>query len=105
MSLEIFQVDAFTNKIFGGNPAAICPLESWLEADLMQKIALENNLSETAFYVKKDEVYEIRWFTPTFEIDLCGHATLAAAFVIFEILKAEKKLIRFHSHKSGELAV
>ena len=105
MSLEIFQVDAFTNKIFGGNPAAICPLESWLEADLMQKIALENNLSDTAFYVKKDEVYEIRWFTPTFEIDLCGHATLAAAFVIFEILKAEKKLIRFHSHKSGELAV
>ena len=105
MSLEIFQVDAFTNKIFGGNPAAICPLESWLEADLMQKIALENNLSDTAFYVKKDEVYEIRWFTPTFEIDLCGHATLAAAFVIFEILKTEENLVRFHSYKSGELSV
>ena len=105
MSLEIFQVDAFTKKIFGGNPAAICPLENWLDGELMQKIALENNLSETAFYVKKGDVYEIRWFTPTFEIDLCGHATLAAAFVIFEILKAEEKLVKFHSHKSGALTV
>ncbi len=105
MKLEIYQVDAFTKKIFGGNPAAICPLESWLNAELMQKIALENNLSETAFFVKNVDVYEIRWFTPTFEIDLCGHATLASAFVIFEILQAEKSLVKFHSHKSGELTV
>lgn len=105
MKLDIYQVDAFTDKVFGGNPAAICPLEKWIDAELMQKIALENNLSETAFFVKKDDVYEIRWFTPTFEIDLCGHATLASAFVIFECLKAEKSLVKFHSPKSGALEV
>ena len=105
MKLEIYQVDAFTNKLFAGNPAAVCPLTEWIEEDLMQRIALENNLSETAFFVKKDDVYEIRWFTPTFEIDLCGHATLGSAFVIFEILKAEENLVRFHSHKSGALEV
>jgi PhzF family phenazine biosynthesis protein len=105
MKLDIYQVDAFTKKVFGGNPAAICPLEDRLEADLMQKIALENNLSETAFFVKKDDVYEIRWFTPTFEIDLCGHATLASAFIIFDILKLETEFINFHSHKSGKLSV
>jgi PhzF family phenazine biosynthesis protein len=105
MRLDIYQVDAFTKKVFGGNPAAICPLDEWLDAELMQKIALENNLSETAFFVKKDDVYEIRWFTPTYEIDLCGHATLAAAFVIFECLKLGTDLVKFHSHKSGELSV
>jgi PhzF family phenazine biosynthesis protein len=105
MKLTIYQVDAFTKEVFRGNPAAICPLESWLDAELMQRIALENNLSETAFFVKKDDVYEIRWFTPTFEIDLCGHATLASAFVIFEILKLETETVKFHSHKSGELSV
>ncbi len=105
MKLEIYQVDAFTKKIFAGNPAAVCPLDEWIDAELMQRIALENNLSETAFFVKKDVVYEVRWFTPTFEIDLCGHATLASAFVIFEILKAEESLVKFHSHKSGELLV
>lgn len=105
MNLTIYQVDAFTKEVFKGNPAAICPLENWLETELMQKIALENNLSETAFFVKKDDVYEIRWFTPTYEIDLCGHATLASAFVIFEILKLETDKIKFHSHKSGELLV
>ena len=105
MKLEIYQVDAFTKKIFGGNPAAVCPLEEWIDAELMQRIALENNLSETAFFVKKDDVYEIRWFTPTFEIDLCGHATLANAFVIFDVLKLEAETIKFHSHKSGELSV
>ena len=105
MKLDIYQVDAFTKEVFGGNPAAICPLESWLEVDLMQNIALENNLSETAFFVKNGDVYEIRWFTPTFEIDLCGHATLAAAFVIFEILQLETSVINFHSHKSGTLSV
>ncbi len=105
MKLEIYQVDAFTKQVFKGNPAAVCPLDEWLDAELMQKIALENNLSETAFFVKKHDVYEIRWFTPTFEIDLCGHATLASAFVIFECLKAEESSIKFHSHKSGALMV
>lgn len=105
MKLDIYQVDAFTEKIFAGNPAAICPLDEWISAESMQKIALENNLSETGFFVKNGDVYEIRWFTPTFEIDLCGHATLASAFVIFEVLKAEHSLVKFHSHKSGELSV
>ncbi len=105
MKLPIFQVDAFTKEVFRGNPAAVCPLENWLEAELMQRIALENNLSETAFFVKKDDSYEIRWFTPTFEIDLCGHATLASAFVIFECLKLETEIINFHSPKSGKLSV
>jgi PhzF family phenazine biosynthesis protein len=105
MRLDIYQVDAFTKKVFGGNPAAICPLNEWLDAELMQKIALENNLSETAFFVKKGDAYEIRWFTPTYEIDLCGHATLASAFVIFECLKLEESLMKFHSHKSGSLSV
>ncbi len=105
MNLTLYQVDAFTKEVFKGNPAAVCPLEKWLDAELMQKIALENNLSETAFFVKSGDVYEIRWFTPTFEIDLCGHATLASAYVIFEALKLEAETIKFHSHKSGELSV
>jgi len=105
MKLTIYQVDAFAKEVFKGNPAAICPLDEWIDAELMQKIALENNLAETAFFVKKDDVYELRWFTPTFEIDLCGHATLASAYVIFEILKTEENFIKFHSHKSGELSV
>ncbi len=105
MKLDIYQVDAFAKEVFKGNPAAVCPLDEWIDAELMQKIALENNLSETAFFVKSGDVYEIRWFTPSFEIDLCGHATLASAFVIFECLKAEESLVKFHSHKSGELKV
>lgn len=105
MKLDIYQVDAFASEVFKGNPAAICPLESWLDAELMQRVALENNLSETAFFVKNADVYEIRWFTPAYEIDLCGHATLASAFVIFEVLKLEEKRVTFHSHKSGELTV
>jgi PhzF family phenazine biosynthesis protein len=105
MKLPIYQVDAFAKEVFKGNPAAICPLENWLPAETMQKIALENNLSETAFFVKKNDEYEIRWFTPSFEIDLCGHATLASAFVIFEILKLEKDVVKFRSHKSGALSV
>ncbi len=105
MKLEIFQVDAFTSKPFGGNPAAVVPLTEWLPSETMHKIALENNLSETAFFVKNGDVYEIRWFTPTFEIDLCGHATLASAFVIFNVLNLETDEIKFHSHKSGALSV
>jgi PhzF family phenazine biosynthesis protein len=105
MNLEIFQVDAFTNKIFGGNPAAVCPLTEWLPDETMRQIAAENNLSETAFFVKNGERYDIRWFTPTVEVNLCGHATLASAHVIFNELKLEDKQIRFHSTKSGELGV
>ncbi|HMP29478.1 MAG TPA: PhzF family phenazine biosynthesis isomerase, partial [Saprospiraceae bacterium] len=72
---KIYQIDAFTDKVFSGNPAAVCPLDTWLDDALMQNIALENNLAETVFYVCMDGVYHIRWFTPTIEVDLCGHAT------------------------------
>jgi PhzF family phenazine biosynthesis protein len=104
VKLTIYQVDAFTREVFKGNPAAICPLDEWLDAALMQKIALENNLSETAFFAQKGDVYELRWFTPTFEIDLCGHATLASAWVIFEILGSSEKVLKFQT-KSGLLTV
>lgn len=105
MNLTIYQVDAFTKEVFKGNPAAVCPLTEWVDESLMQRIALENNLAETVFFVKNGDVYEIRWFTPLAEIDLCGHATLASGHVLFEILKTEDRFIRFHSHKSGELTV
>jgi PhzF family phenazine biosynthesis protein len=105
MKLDIYQVDAFTKEVFKGNPAAVCPLTEWLPAETMQKIALENNLSETAFFLKSGDRYDIRWFTPGFEIDLCGHATLASAFVIFQCLKLETERVDFHSHKSGALSV
>lgn len=105
MNIPIFQVDAFTSHIFGGNPAAVCPLERWIETDLMQKIAAENNLSETAFFVRKDDCFEIRWFTPKVEINLAGHPTLATAWVIFNDLNYLKDKIRFHSPLSGELFI
>ncbi|HUR99932.1 MAG TPA: PhzF family phenazine biosynthesis protein [Pyrinomonadaceae bacterium] len=105
MKLEIFQVDAFTSKPFGGNPAAVVPLEAWLPDETMLAIAAENNLAETAFFVKNGERYDIRWFTPKVEINLCGHATLGSAHVIFNELNLEQSLIRFHSHLSGELGV
>ena len=104
MVLEIYQVDAFANKVFSGNPAAVCPLEEWLENELMLKIAAENNLSETAFFVHTEQGYHIRWFTPTAEVDLCGHATLASAWVIFNELGEEKKEIELQS-RSGILKV
>jgi PhzF family phenazine biosynthesis protein len=102
--MKIYQVDAFTDHTFGGNPAAVCPLESWLSEDLMQRIAMENNLSETAFIVRKDDVFEIRWFTPELEIDLCGHATLASAHVIFHHLGYDKNAIYF-KYAGGLLTV
>lgn len=105
MEIEIYQVDAFTDNIFGGNPAAVCPLDSWISEKLMQQIAMENNLSETAFFVKKGSEYEIRWFTPSKEVDLCGHATLAGAFVIFHFKDIELKKIHFYSSRSGKLSV
>ncbi|KTD31836.1 PhzF family phenazine biosynthesis protein [Legionella israelensis] len=100
----IYQVDAFSSQIFGGNPAAVCPLRYWLSDKQMQAIAAENNLSETAFIVHEGEYFQIRWFTPNTEVALCGHATLASAFVIFEFLDYQKDDIVFKS-KSGELRV
>ena len=105
MKLEIFQVDAFTSKPFGGNPAAVVPLTEWLPDETMLAIAAENNLAETAFFVKSGDRYDIRWWTPKVEVNLCGHATLASAHVIFNELKLESSEIKFHSHKSGELGV
>jgi len=105
MRQKIYQVDAFTDKVFSGNPAAVCPLEEWLSAETMQKIAAENNLAETTFYVKRNDAIEIRWFTPTVEVDLCGHATLAAAFVLFNHEDHTSNIINFHSHRSGSLSV
>ena len=101
---QIFQVDAFAKNVFEGNPAAVCPLDEWLPDVLMQSIAEENNLSETAFFVPKGEGFHIRWFTPKSEVDLCGHATLAAAYVLFNILGYKRDKIEFDS-KSGILAV
>lgn len=104
MELALYYIDAFASKLFEGNPAAVCPLQKWLPDEIMQKIALENNLSETAFFVPKGDGFHIRWFTPTNEVDLCGHATLATAFVIFNILDYDQNIIEFDS-KSGLLKV
>lgn len=103
MKLTIYQVDAFAEKVFEGNPAAIIPLEDWIEDDLMQKIALENNLSETAFFVKTDSGYHLRWFTPEYEIDLCGHATLASAYIIKNFIEPHVAEISFSTQKAGVL--
>lgn len=104
MRIPIFQVDAFAQQVFGGNPAAVCPLERWLDDATMQRIAAENNLSETAFVVREAEGWAIRWFTPATEVDLCGHATLASAFVLFRGSEKESREIAFRS-KSGTLRV
>jgi len=104
MKIEVYQIDAFANKAFEGNPAAICPLQEWLPDELMQSLAAENNLSETAFFVPNGDSFDLRWFTPSTEVDLCGHATLAAAYVMFEILDFTRDEIRFNT-KSGELSV
>lgn len=104
MELPLHQVDAFTNRVFGGNPAAVIQLESWLEDSLLLSIAQENNLSETAFLVKESTGYRIRWFTPAFEVDLCGHATLASAHVLFETGQIDGPELRLQS-RSGELIV
>ncbi|HEB51231.1 MAG TPA: PhzF family phenazine biosynthesis protein [Desulfobulbus sp.] len=104
MKLPLYQVDAFTDRPFTGNPAAVCPLDAWLPDDLMQKIAAENNLSETAFFVRQGKEYRIRWFTPAVEIDLCGHATLASGWVLYHALGYRGEAIRFLS-ASGPLTV
>lgn len=104
MEIKIFQVDAFTDNLFGGNPAAVCPLYEWLPDETMQKIAFENGLSETAFFAPEDNLLHIRWFTPKTEVDLCGHATLAAAFVLFNYLGMRGDTVVFNSG-SGKLKV
>ena len=104
MEIKIFQVDAFASKAFDGNPAAVCPLTEWLADDILLRIAEENNLSETAFIVRKDEHFELRWFTPKVEVDLCGHATLATAWVLFNELNEKSAMLRFAT-RSGELQV
>jgi len=104
MKISIFQVDAFTSELFCGNPAAVCPLENWTSDKILQSIASENNLSETAFFVRENDGYRIRWFTPTCEVDLCGHATLASAYIIFEEIDRTVTKIKFYSN-SGELHV
>ncbi|TND08989.1 MAG: phenazine biosynthesis protein PhzF family [Bacteroidetes bacterium] len=104
MKTKIYQVDAFAEQVFSGNPAAVCPLGSWLPDEMMQHIAAENNLAETAFFVPLGDDFHIRWFTPAVEVDLCGHATLAAAHVLFEHEQYARKQIRFQS-RSGWLEV
>jgi len=105
MKLILYQVDAFTDRVFGGNPAAVCIIAEWLATDLMQKIAQENNLAETAFVVQRNDIFELRWFTPEIEVDLCGHATLAAAYVLFNDYGYTENTIRFISPRSGMLTV
>ena len=103
--LPIYQVDAFTDSLFGGNPAAVCPLEAWLPAKTMQAIAAENNLAETAFFVREGGDYALRWFTPTVEVDLCGHATLAAGLIVFRFIEPRRDSVSFRTMKAGTLAV
>lgn len=104
VKIKQFQVDAFASKVFEGNPAAVCPLDDWLDDGLLQAIAEENNLSETAFFVPTDRGFHLRWFTPVAEVDLCGHATLAAAHVLFGALAYPERAIRFET-RSGDLTV
>lgn len=105
MKLTLYQIDAFADRVFKGNPAAVCLLDSWLDSDLMQKIAQENNLAETAFTVQKNNIFELRWFTPETEVDLCGHATLATAYVLFHYHGVTENTIQFYSPRSGQLFV
>ncbi len=105
MRVPIYQVDAFTDTLFAGNPAAVSPLDAWLPDATMQAIAAENNLSETAFFVPHGDDYALRWFTPSVEVDLCGHATLASAYIITRLLEPQRASINFHTAKAGKLAV
>ncbi len=105
MKLTLYQIDAFTDTVFGGNPAAVIILEEWMDAKVMQKIAQENNLAETTFLVQNNSTFEIRWFTPEIEVDLCGHATLAASFVLFNYYGYNENTINLYSHRSGKLSV
>jgi len=104
MEISIYQVDAFADRPFAGNPAAVCPLDSWLPDEVMQNIAAENNLSETAFFVRRGDDFDLRWFTPRAEVDLCGHATLGSAFVVLRRLDPGRESVTFHT-RSGALPV
>jgi PhzF family phenazine biosynthesis protein len=105
MRIPLYQVDAFTSRLFGGNPAAVCPLSGWLPDATMQAIAAENNLAETAFFVAQRDGYLLRWFTPTVEVELCGHATLASGYVVTRILAPERRSVTFDTLKAGPLEV
>lgn len=105
MELPIYQVDAFASAVFKGNPAAVCPLDEWLPDPVLQAIAAENNLSETAYYVPRGERYDLRWFTPTVEVDLCGHATLATASVILDVRRETPGPVVVFNSRSGSLSV
>ena len=105
MKIPIYQVDAFTSEVFKGNPAAVCPLKEWLPDEVMQKIAQENNLSETAFFINKKDSFDIRWFTPISELDLAGHPTLATAHVIIEELNLKFDKIIFKTKIGDSLIV
>ena len=104
MELPIYQIDAFTSAVFAGNPAAVCPLSQWLPDEQLQAIASENNLSETAYFVRQGDRFHLRWFTPAVEVDLCGHATLASAYLLFHELGQKGDTVQFET-KSGELVV
>ena len=104
MKIPLYQIDAFAGRVFGGNPAAVCPLEEWLDDATMQAIALENNLSETAFFIQADDHFGLRWFTPVKEVDLCGHATLATAHLLFSELEIDADAVHFET-RSGRLTV
>jgi PhzF family phenazine biosynthesis protein len=104
MKIPLYQVDAFTGRLFGGNPAAVCPLEDWLDDELLQSIAFENNLSATAYLVPNSDGFHLRWFTPEMEVDLCGHATVASAYVLMNNLEPSRTEVRFRT-KSGDLLV
>ena len=101
----MYQIDAFAETVFSGNPAAVFILDHWLDDVMMQNIAMENNLAETAFAVKNGQIYELRWFTPETEVDLCGHATLATAHVLFNHYGYEQEVLEFYSPRSGTLLV
>jgi|SRR5580704_1091835 PhzF family phenazine biosynthesis protein len=105
MRIPLYQVDAFTSQPFAGNPAAVCPLPKWLDDDTLHKVATENNLSETAYFVPRGDLYDLRWFSPRCEVELCGHATLASAYVMLNILRPELREVRFETRFSGALTV
>lgn len=102
--MKYYIVDAFTDAVFGGNPAGVCVLDEWLPDEVMQNIAMENNLSETAFVVRRDRYYDLRWFTPKTEVDLCGHATLGTSYVVSHFVEPQAKEMEFHTN-SGNLTV
>ncbi len=105
MRIPLYQVDAFTSRLFAGNPAAVCPLSEWLPDATMQAIAAENNLAETAFFAAQGEGYLLRWFTPTVEVELCGHATLASGYVVTNIITPERRTVKFDTMTAGPLEV